>query len=315
MLMPRSVELVFQGWEMVLMDDLSLSKWQPLIMDVLAARFAGNEESVAKVEREVSSLFSYWNVNGADRWDEVTVALNLDWCWKPRNLQGNRFGWVSQSTARNRQWIVLTVCKAAAEMGVPLDLQALIGERIERARNFTANRPLTDAEDRIVRKRVEAMSALAANRVGVLTAVSYAGGTPKEMSLLQVGDVDLDAKTISFGGRAARVNRLDDWSAAIIGRFLANRVGKALRDEDLLCVERGTAAAGAARSVSVRLYRLFKEIGLQGRPGVVAGSLRLTTARRILDADGIEGAAKFLGSRSLDRVAASLEHDWDSHNG
>ena len=47
-----------------------------------------------------------------------------------------------------------------------------------------------------------------------------------------------------------------------------------------------------------------------GVPGVSARSIRLTTAREVLRTDGIEAAARFLGSPSLDSTAAALNHDW-----
>ena len=62
--------------------------------------------------------------------------------------------------------------------------------------------------------------------------------------------------------------------------------------------------------MSVRLGEVLRDAGLKGTPGVTARSLRLTTAKQILDTDGLAAAAHFLGSPSLDNTAKALDFDW-----
>ena len=62
------------------------------------------------------------------------------------------------------------------------------------------------------------------------------------------------------------------------------------------------------------LYR-FLVPGWSAKPLVSAhdrimGTHRLTAARQVLERDGIEAAARFLGSPSLDHTAEALAHDW-----
>ncbi len=79
----------------------------------------------------------------------------------------------------------------------------------------------------------------------------------------------------------------------------------------------GTASeAAAVRMGDIDLDSGTVEFsGAAARPGVTARSFRLTTARRILDSDGIEAAARFLGSPSLDSTAAALGYRWGQHDG
>ena len=67
--------------------------------------------------------------------------------------------------------------------------------------------------------------------------------------------------------------------------------------------------------MTVQLGQVLQAAGIAGRPGVTARSIRLTSARRILDTEGIEAAASFLGSVSLDAAADALGHLWRHSDG
>ena len=305
--------LALRGWWLSVTGEKSLAEWAPLVLAELRRRFAANEATAQKVAAEAARLFRFWAVNGAETWDDPDAELTLAWCWTPRARRGGGFGWVKQSTARNRQWAALEVCKAAAELGAPIDPRALIGERIARPTAYTSARPLTDDEDRLVRERAE--SALAWSGLGVLVAAARSGGTAKELAALRLSDVDLEAATVAFGGPAPRVNPLDGWSMEMMRRFLANQRRESLTESDLLCVSDESDSVRAAHSVTVRLGGVLRDAGLKALPGVSARSIRLTTARRVLDSAGIEAAARFLGVPSLDTAAAALRHDWRRGDG
>ena len=55
---------------------------------------------------------------------------------------------------------------------------------------------------------------------------------------------------------------------------------------------------------------MISDAGLRGTPGVSARSVRLYTARGILEAVGLEAAAWFLGCDSLTSVVKALGYDW-----
>ena len=291
-----------------MIGDAPLDQWQPLVLAELLRRHAANEETAQKLDAEAKRQFRYWEVNGAATWRDVDADMNTRWYWLTRSGRGGALKPVQPATARNRQWSSLELFKVAADLGAPIDPIALIGERIDRPTDYTSARPCTDDEDRRIRRRAE--SELARSRIGSIVAAAYSGGTPKETSAVRLCDVDLESATIAFRGPAARVNPLDEWSVTMFRRFLANQGTKPLRGSDLLCVSETTPAARRAHSIAVRLGKVLRDAGLKGRPGVTARSIRLTTARRVLECDGIEAAARFLGSPSLDTTAHALQYHW-----
>ena len=60
----------------------------------------------------------------------------------------------------------------------------------------------------------------------------------------------------------------------------------------------------------VEFGAFLRDAGLGRVPGVTAKSIRLGVAQQVLHSDGLEAAARFLGSRSLDGTAASLRYEW-----
>ena len=292
---------------------VSLREWEPLVMEALRARHGGNEMTVQKLQAEAVRLFAYWDAFGIKTLSDLGAEVTVEWCWKPRFNNKTRLGQVSEATARNRQWVALEVLNMFVRLGADINPHELIGERVARPSTYVSARPLTDEEDQIVRRRAE--SKLARSRIGMLVGLSYCGGTAKEIAALRVCDIDLDTQTVSFGGRSARVNPLDEWTVKMTQRFFANHNDGPVNGDEPLCLSESIGEVRGAQSVAVRLGRLLKEAGLTGRPGVSARSIRLTTARRVLDVDGIEAAARFLGSPSLDNAAAALGHRWERDDG
>ena len=288
-----------------------LAAWVAVVAGEVQARFAANERTAQKVVAETARLFRFLVARGADTWSAVTPALVLEWCWAARLSRSGRHRRAAQSTARNRQWVALAVFEAAASLGAPIDPRALIGERIARPSKYVSARPLNDDEDR--RARDHADAGLVASMRSLCMAFSYAGGTASEVGAVRRRDVDLDAATVAFRGAAARVGPLDEWSAAMVARFLANN--PPMQPDERLCVTDRLDAQRAAHSVTVQLGQVLQAAGIAGRSGVTARSIRLTTARRILDTDGIEAAARFLGSVSLDTAADALGHLWRPSDG
>ena len=71
----------------------------------------------------------------------------------------------------------------------------------------------------------------------------------------------------------------------------------------------------AGEALQVRLGKVIAEAGLAEVVGVSARSLRLHAARKVLDTDGIEAAARLLGSPSLDSTASALGYRWSPRGG
>ena len=300
-----------RGWCLAVTGERALWLWGPLAVEAVRARYAQNARTAEKAAAETARLFRYLEARGAVVWSDVTAGLVLEWCWSARRGRSGRHRRTAQSTARNRQWTASAAFGEAARLGAPINPAALVGERIPRPDSVVSARPLTDAEADLV--RVFADAGLVASRRSLLVAFAFAGGTATEIAAVRMQDVDADAATVVFTAGGSRVGSLDAWGVETVSRFLRNR--PLVDGGEMLCVTAGSDVSRGAHSVTVRLGQVLDDAGLSGRPGVTARSIRLTSARRVLEADGIEAAARFLGSPSLDSTAAALRHDWRADDG
>ena len=305
--LPRWLRLGLGVWRLVVSGEQSLAAWAAVAAEAMLVRYARNERTAATMAADARRLFRYLHAVGATRLREVTCDLVLGWCWAARPDRAGRLPEVSASTAWKRQWIALVCFEELARLGAPIDPVALVGPRIERPAAQTSARPLSDEEFDLARTHSD--TELITSRRPLLFAMACSGGTATEIAALQRQDIDFAAGTVSFTGAAARTNPLDEWSIATARRWLLNQPQAPALDA-AVCVTDGLDLARGARSVSVRLGDVLRDAGLSGIPGVTARSIRLTTAHRILDTDGIEAAARFVGAVSLDAVAAALRHDW-----
>jgi len=286
------------------MAELPLVEWEPVIAKAVRARYE-NPRTAAKSVKEVGSLFRFLRVQGAKTFSDVDCVLLTRWCESAYQDRNRRHRRASQSTARNRQWMCLVALSEAKKLGASIKPEELIGERIPRPSDQISARPLTDAESEQVRTFAD--SGLLSRR-SLQVAFSYAGGTATEVAAVRLADIDLHAGTVTFSGKAARTNRLDDWSKETIKRYIYNN--PLFAPDEPLCVNRKFDAERAAHNVSVHLGKALSDAGLSGREGVTARSIRLTAGRKVFEAEGIEAAARFLGLPSLDTAANSLGHDW-----
>ena len=289
--------------------DMSLDAWEPLVIEALGERYS-NRRTAQKAAKEAKALFRFLRARGAKSLSDVTPELVSEWLLAARHHRGSH-RLPAPSTVKNRQWAARSAFEAAEFLGAPIDPQALIGEPVARPSEFVSARPLTGEEVQYLRANADADLLSSGS---LLVALALAGGSATEMAAVRLRDLNLDAGTVAFGGESARVNPLGEWSARVIRLWLLNRPNP-LNDDCLLCVGEGLRTEQAAHSVTVRVSRLLRDVGLAGRPGVTARSIRLTTAKEILEAEGIEAAALFLGSVSLDTTAASLRHNWRCRDG
>ena len=169
----------------------------------------------------------------------------------------------------------------------------------------------TDAEADRVRKWAD--HAPQGSRQPLAVALAFASGTATEIARVRIGDIDLDKATVAFAGGAARVGPLADWAAQAVRRYVGDNSPVAVGVP--LCVSARTTPEREVESVSGLLRRVLRAAGLYELEGVTASSIRLSSARRVLHADGIVAAAKFLGWTSLDRTADALRHNWRHPDG
>ena len=143
------------------------------------------------------------------------------------------------------------------------------------------------------------------SRRAVIVALAFAGGTSSEIAKVRKSHVDLKTGTVTVGGRQ---NPLCEWGQQMIRQFLQIRP---LVDKNrLLAVGEHFEADRRAHAVTVRLGEVISDAGLRGTAGVSARSVRLYTAKQILDSLGLEAAAWFLGADSLTSVVKALGYDW-----
>ena len=285
-------------------DGLPLVEWESAIIKAVKARYA-NPRTAAKNVKEVRSLFRFLRVRGAKTFKDVDCVLLSEWYWSAHLYRKRHHRRTKQSTARLRQWTSLVAFVEAKNLGAPIDPVELIGERISRPSDQISARPLTDEESEQVRTFAD--TGLTSRR-SLQVAFSYAGGTATEVAAVRLADIDLQAGTVTFSGKAARTNPLDDWGREAVQRFIANSPPGA--PDEPLCVNPKNDAAQAPHRVSVDLRQVLLDAGLSGREGVKASSIRLIAAYKVFEAEGIEAAARFLGTPSLDTAADSLGHDW-----
>ena len=302
---PPLVRVVTDAWSLVMDGEMTMTEWLPLIVEAIELRL-DTKRTATKATTEVNHLFRNLKSSGAVGLEDVTPSMVQDWMWAAWSDRSGRHRSTAQSTARNRQWVARLAFEAAASMGAPIDVAILIGGRIARPTDFISARPLTDDEAHQV--RVFADAGHVASRRSLLVAFSFAGGSATEVAAVRSKDVDTASATVTFSGAAARDGRLDGWGVETVDRYFRN--SPSVGADDLLCVTPTISPERAAHSVSVRLGQVLRDAGISGLYGVSARSIRLTTALKILQADGIEAAARFLGSPSLDNTATALNYGW-----
>lgn len=305
--LPPRVRLWLLAWGLQMSSDRRpLVEWIPLVLEGLRIRYASNARTADKVVAETGRLLTYLQGRGVEQWSEVTPEMVSHWCWVARTDRLGQFRRTSHSTARNRQWIATAAFEVLCDLGVPIDTRAVVGERIPYLGGMARKRPLTGEEAGRVREFAD--FGLVGSRRSLLVAFSFAGGTAAEVAAVRMGDVNLEKATVAFRGTYPRWNPLDEWAVSRVARFVRNR--PPIASDHPICVTARIKPERAAHSVTVRLRDVLRDAGLSGREGVSAQSIRLTTARQLLQTSGIEAAARFLGSPSLDDTARALGHQW-----
>lgn len=303
---PPRAWLAFTGLELLVSSDLTLRAWQEPVIDALRVRHT-TESTRTMVVGDARRLFRVAEAFGAEEWHDLTAEIVSHYVWAARPDKLGRFRPVAKNTARNRQWSALACLQEAEELGAPIDPMALIGDRIAPPPASVSVRPLDEEEEYLAKRRAD--TGIIGSRRSLLFVSSYCGGSARAVASMRARDIDLAAMTLTFRADAPRTNALDDWSAEIVYRWW-----KCLPEEphpdELVCVKPGATVASGAKSVGVRLGNILTEAGIRHRPGVSAGSIRLTGARHVFEQHGIEAAARFLGAVSLDRTAEALRHHW-----
>ena len=283
-------------------DRISLATVRTLGLNALQLQYSGALGTAAKYVKEASRFFKQLEASGVEFFDEIEPDHAEAFFWSASTFRG-RLSDVSATTASNRRSIIQSLLRELEHLGITPTVD-LLGPSIQRGHAEPA-RLLTDSE--VQRIRNECTGGFLFTFAPWFVALSEAGGTAAEIAEVRGLDVDLDQGVVRFGGRNARNGPLSDWGIDTLRLVVAQQL---LVDDKRVCCGDDLGPERAAHSIAAGMHRILRDAGFARDRQVSARSIRHTFARRILEESGIEAAALFLGSDSLDATARALVHEW-----
>jgi integrase len=273
-------------------------------LSIVCAHFAAQYLKPAterKYRQNAQRFVRHLEAYGIEFVDEITEQVVVDYLWSGRWRHGEIID-VSPTTASTCRSMTIAFFNVLINLGVWEHLPP-VGPPIER--DYTdGSLPLTTAQ--LLRVEQAVSGSLFTSRASFLVALSEAGGDAGEVAATTWADIDLRDGTVTLNLESPRTNPLTPWGIEVLSA--ASRNG--FEPHQRLCVHNTTSIRRGAQSVTVGLSNLLRDAGLGRVPGVTARSVRLGVAQQVLHTDGLEAAARFLGSRSLDGTAASLRYEW-----
>ena len=283
-------------------DRLPLEKARSLGLNALQLQYSETPGTEAKYVKEASRFFKQLQASGVEFFDEIEPDHADAFFWSASTFHG-RLSDVSATTASNRRSILQSLLRELDHLGITPAVD-LVGPSIQRGHAEPA-RLLTDRE--VQRIRNECTGGFLFTFAPWFVALSEAGATAAEIAEVRGNDVDLDQGVVQFSGRNARYGPLSDWGVDTLRRVVAQQP---FVDDKRVCCGDDLGPERAAHSVTAGMHRILRDAGFARDRHVSARSIRHTFARRILEQSGIEAAALFLGSDSLDATARALMHEW-----
>jgi integrase len=283
-------------------DRIPLATVRTLGLNALQLQYSGAPGTAAKYLKEASRFFKQLQSSGVEFFDEIEPDHADAFFWSASTFHG-RLSDVSATTASNRRSIIQSLVRELDHLGITPAVD-LVGPSIQRGHAEPA-RLLTDSE--VQRIRNECTGGFLFTFAPWFVALSEAGATAAEIAEVRGDDVDLDRGVVRFSGRNARHGPLSDWGVDTLRLVVAQQ---RLVDDKRVCCGDDLGPERAAHSVTAGMHRILRDAGFARDRHVSARSIRHTFARRVLDASGIEAAALFLGSDSLDATARALMHEW-----
>jgi integrase len=283
-------------------DRLPLEKARSLGLNALQLQYSETPGTEAKYVKEASRFFKQLQASGVEFFDEIEPDHADAFFWSASAFRG-RLSDVSATTASNRRSIIQSLLRELKHLGITPACD-LVGPSIQRGHAEPA-RLLTDRE--VQRIRNECTGGFLFTFAPWFVALSEAGATAAEIAEVRGADVDLDRGVILFSGRNARFGPLSDWGVNRLRLVIAQQ---SLVDDKRVCCGEDLGPERAAHSIAAGMHRILRDAGFARDRNVSARSIRNTFARRVLEESGIEAAALFLGSDSLDATARALVHEW-----
>jgi len=283
-------------------DRIPLATVRTLGLNTLQLQYSSAPGTAAKYVKEASRFFTQLEASGVEYFDEIEPDHADAFFWSASVVSG-RLSDVSATTASNRRSIIQSLLRELEHLGITPSAD-LLGPPIHRNQPEPA-RLLTHHE--MQRIRNECTGGFLFTFAPWFVALSEAGGTASEIAEVRGADVDLDHGVVRFHGRNARHGPLSTWGIDTLGLVVAQ---SPLVDDQRVCCGADLSPERAAHSVTAGMHRILRDAGFARDRQVSARSIRYTFARRVLEELGIESAALFLGSESLDATARALAHEW-----
>lgn len=280
-------------------EQLELQKLVDVLPSVLSVRYSSDGGTSAKCIKIARQFFAVLNHFGVEHLSDITPEHLDDFYWMPSKRHS--YQEPSSATAANRQWAVRAIFAVLREMGL-WSGGDISGDTIAREYG-RSSRPATMEELRQI--QVASHNVLIPNGDELLVALALCGGSASEIAAVCAEDIDLVSHMIRFSGISQRLNQIDEWSFDVL-KEATTKIPETIP----MVVRPGLTSDRAAHSVTVRLNRLITLAGFSTKDELTAASIRLGAARALLETDGLETAATFLGNQSLDATARALRYEW-----
>lgn len=276
-----------------------LREIEKALMSLIFVRYPSENGTREKVAKLLRQFFIFLDAEGCEVLDDIQEVNLEDFYW----WSVRRGGIVepSAATAANRQWAVRVFFEVLRGIGM-WSGPDLTGESIKREGGESA-RPASD--EQIQRLKSISANVITPNGDEILVALALSGGNPGEIAQVRVSDLDLVSGHVHFRGDSERINQLDAWAQEVLEVVVLRATSAGP-----LAVRPDLPLAKASHSVTVRLNRIILHAGLSRKAGLTGASIRLGAAKAVLDREGLEAAARFLGNNSLDLTARALGYRW-----
>ena len=308
--LPPRVRSVIGAYPMTTSGVWHISGCLQPVLDEIAACHEHNEHSFVKISGIVFGLFAYLESLGIERLDDVTDDIIPEWVMSSGyNAKSDSFFDPAPTTQRNRLWVARMALKAARLLGAPVDPNALVRGAVIAEDGKRKTKLLSDTQ--LAKVKAHADPGQLPSRRSVTVALSESGAKPAEIPAVCLADIDLTKRTVKLDSTGkTRSNPLSEWACRTIERRIQHSPPSSHAEP--LCIRPATSPDGAARSIRTQLSQLMRQAGLGHIDGITGTSIRYTAARKVFEGAGIEAAARFLGTCSLDTAAAAVGHDWNS---
>ncbi|MFF9069723.1 hypothetical protein ACF09E_30670 [Streptomyces sp. NPDC014891] len=299
-------------------SDLSLTHALDRVQDSwqsMAAHGEFTEQTLDKFELLLKRFERYTQLRGAVILEDITPDLAEDFVTAPGRSRHGHVSNAAAATMRLRRSVLRTAYRTLRELKLT---DADPARDIELpARAVGGVRPLSD--DEVIDLRHHSAFITRPSRHGAAAALALVGGHSGEIGHIRVKDLDVPGRRVWMHGSTKTDPRwcpLDAWGLNVLTSRAAFVTARQVRPDSapnarLAVSDRHASDASLQARACVALADLLKRIGLGGDEDVKPASITAWAAVAEYERTGrVEDAARLLGLRSLDRVAALIDYSW-----